>query len=109
MRDIDPSDPRLAQMPPAVVEALRRGQKIEAIKLLIQHHRHLGLREAKRSVEMYEHDHSTDAQDVPQAPELPAHPLDERSPGEVAPTSNRLTLTILLAAVVYLLYLLLLD
>lgn len=42
-------------LPPSITDALRRGQKIEAIKLL-REHTGLSLAEAKRMVESMDHD-----------------------------------------------------
>ncbi len=44
--------------PPSVVDALHRGNKVEAIKLLRQHSR-LGLKEAKDAVDAYQQEAST--------------------------------------------------
>lgn len=65
--------------PPAAVEALRRGNKIEAIRLVRQH-TGLGLKEAKDAVEAHERTM------VPTVEGL--SPRDGLSPGEVPRTSG---------------------
>lgn len=66
--------PAVGSLPPAVVEAMRQGQKIEAIKLL-REQTGLGLKEAKQAVE----------RDQRNGQAL----VEQRSPGEV-PSSGRI-------------------
>lgn len=79
-------------LPPTVQEALQRGNKIEAIKLL-RKIEGIGLKEAKDAVEASEAGFPTLS--------------GGRGPGEVPPASNRLWLAALAVAVLLLLYFLL--
>ena len=77
--------------PPAAADALRRGNKIEAIRLVREHHG-IGLKEAKDLVEQQ-------AQlIVPTVDSLA--PRDGLSPGEVPRSSGRITWMLVAAAIV---------
>ena len=76
--------------PPAATEALRRGHKIEAIRL-VREHTGLGLKEAKDAVEAY-------AQSmVPTVEGL--SPRDGLSPGEVPRTSSAAWWLVIIAVI----------
>lgn len=77
--------------PPAAADALRRGNKIEAIRLVRQHNG-LGLKEAKDLVERHEQ------LIVPTADSLA--PRNGLSPGEVPRSSARTTWLLVAAAIV---------
>ena len=77
--------------PPAAADALRRGHKIEAIRL-VREHNGLGLREAKDLVERHEQ------LIVPTADSLA--PRNGLSPGEVPRSSGRITWLLVAAAIV---------
>ena len=76
--------------PPAAADALRRGNKIEAIRLVREHHG-IGLKEAKDLVEQHEQ------MIVPTVASLA--PRDGLSPGEVPRSSGRLTWLLVGAAI----------
>jgi ribosomal protein L7/L12 len=75
--------------PPAAADALRRGNKIEAIRLVREHHG-IGLKEAKDLVEQHEQ------LIVPTVDSLA--PRDGLSPGEVPRSSGRITWLLVAAA-----------
>jgi ribosomal protein L7/L12 len=75
--------------PPAAAEALRRGHKIEAIRL-VREHLGIGLKEAKDLVEQHEQ------LIVPTVEAL--SPRNGLSPGEVPRTSGRITWLLVAAA-----------
>lgn len=76
--------------PPAAADALRRGNKIEAIRIVREHHG-IGLKEAKDLVEQH-------AQLIaPTADSLA--PRDGLSPGEVPRSSGRITGLLVAAAI----------
>jgi len=78
-------------LPPAATDALRRGNKIEAIRLVREHHG-IGLKEAKDLVEQQ-------AQlIVPTVEGL--SPRNGLSPGEVPRTGSRITWLLVAAAIV---------
>jgi ribosomal protein L7/L12 len=77
--------------PPAAAEALRRGHKIEAIRL-VREHLGIGLKEAKDLVEQHEQ------LIVPTVEGL--SPRNGLSPGEVPRTSGRITWLLVAAAIV---------
>jgi ribosomal protein L7/L12 len=114
------------KLPPEVVNALKRGDKIEAIKML-RAARGIGLAEAKGAIEAHgtepsevqmATDHPTDesVDHIPRSPSAAAHPRlkpagyvrrEGLSPGEVPRTNNALQvvmvfLAIMLAIGVYL-------
>jgi ribosomal protein L7/L12 len=76
--------------PPAAADALRRGNKIEAIRL-VREHNGLGLKEAKDLVERHEQ------LIVPTAESLA--PRNGLSPGEVPRSSGRITWLLVAAAI----------
>ena len=77
--------------PPAAADALRRGHKIEAIRIVREHHG-IGLKEAKDLVEQHEQ------LIVPTVDSLA--PRNGLSPGEVPRSSGRITWLLVAAAVV---------
>jgi ribosomal protein L7/L12 len=77
--------------PPAAADALRRGHKIEAIRL-VREHLGIGLKEAKDLVEQHEQ------LIVPTVEGL--SPRNGLSPGEVPRTSGRITWLLVAAAIV---------
>jgi hypothetical protein len=92
-------------LPPEVIDALRRGNKIEAIRRL-RTATHLGLAEAKDQVDEYELETAADrpmssnaASSAVRVPYATATPRDPKlSPGEVPRTSHGLTLVMLIVA-----------
>ncbi|WP_284619202.1 ribosomal protein L7/L12 [Aquabacterium humicola] len=77
-------------LPAAALAALRQGRKIEAIRIVREHHG-LGLKEAKDFVESHERSMPITADSL--------SPGDGLSPGEVPRTGNRIT-WLLVAAVI---------
>lgn len=77
--------------PPAAADALRRGNKIEAIRIVREHHG-IGLKEAKDLVEQHEQ------LIVPTVEGL--SPRNGLSPGEVPRSSGRITWLLVAAALV---------
>ncbi len=76
--------------PPAAADALRRGNKIEAIRIVREHHG-VGLKEAKDLVEQHEQ------LIVPTAEGL--SPRNALSPGEVPRSSGRITWLLVATAI----------
>ncbi|NRF69872.1 ribosomal protein L7/L12 [Aquincola sp. S2] len=83
--------PTSGAFPPAAIDALRRGNKIEAIRI-VREHRGLGLKEAKDLVEAHEQ------MLVPTVDSL--SPRNGLSPGEVPRTGGRVAWVLALATIV---------
>ena len=77
-------------LPPAALDALRRGNKIEAIRLVREHHG-IGLKEAKDLVEQHEQLVAPTVEGL--------SPRNGLSPGEVPRTGSRITWLLVAAAI----------